>query len=603
GVVIDDGDEDASGPLTGTITLDVTPANDAPTTTPVTLVAIAQDSGARTITQAELLVNASDTEGDGMTATGLAISAGAGALVDNLDGTWDYTPALNDDTNVSFSYTITDGTDNVAGSAMLDIMPLNNNPTLVNPISDQSATEDLAFSFQFAAGTFNDTDVGDTLSYIAQQVGGTPLPGWLSFDGATRTFAGTPLNADVGTLNIEVRATDGAGAVVADTFDLTVSNVNDAPVLGNNQISLNQGDVVVLTPTMLSATDIDHAVSGLQFTVSAVSGGQFELTGTGGVAITNFTQAQVAAGNVVFVDDGDDIAPAFSVMVGDTVDSVGPQAATIVFNPASVVVTTATVPPPVAVTDPATDVGPEPDLDLKLVSPEPQERPEPGPDPEAEPVPDTKSDEVKVDVVAEEVAAGDDTDITTTAAAGGGPGDSVAVSGPNSNREVGSSMQGLLKSLFVRPAALTAMALQQSLPASFEMDALAREVRTVLASTEFNSSLDRMREGVSDATIFHQGVVGSSVAVTTGLSVGYVAWLVRGGVLLSTALSSLPAWQFIDPLPVLARTRHDEDDSDDSLQSIIEEESERAAKRAREGDKQAGADGASGSNGPSYDQV
>ncbi len=44
-----------------------------------------------------------------LTATGLAISAGAGSLVDNGDGTWTYTPALNDDTSVSFSYTITDG--------------------------------------------------------------------------------------------------------------------------------------------------------------------------------------------------------------------------------------------------------------------------------------------------------------------------------------------------------------------------------------------------------------------------------------------------------------------------------------------------------------
>jgi hypothetical protein len=146
----------------------------------------------------------------------------------------------------------------------------------------------------------------------------------------------------------------------------------------------------------------------------------------------------------------------------------------------------------------------------------------------------------------------------------------------------GGSTQGLLKSLFVRPAALTAMALQQSLPGSFAIDAVAREVRDVLASTEFNSSLDRMRDGVSDATIFHQSVVGSSVAVTTGLSVGYVAWLVRGGVLLSTALSSLPAWQFIDPLPVLARTRDGEDGDDDSLQSIIKEQSERAANRAKD---------------------
>ena len=33
GVVIDDGDEDGSGALTGTITLDVTPVNDPPTAT------------------------------------------------------------------------------------------------------------------------------------------------------------------------------------------------------------------------------------------------------------------------------------------------------------------------------------------------------------------------------------------------------------------------------------------------------------------------------------------------------------------------------------------------------------------------------------------
>ncbi len=105
---------------------------------------------------------------------------------------------------------------------------------------------------------------------------------------ATRTFSGTPLNADVGALNIEVTATDGAGATVTDTFDLTISNVNDAPVLGNNQMTLDSGDIVVLTPAMLSATDVDHAAGGLQFTVSAVSGGQFELTSAIGVGYLQF---------------------------------------------------------------------------------------------------------------------------------------------------------------------------------------------------------------------------------------------------------------------------------------------------------------------------
>ena len=84
---------DGTDNVAGSATLDITPVNDAPTTSTGDLTAIAEDSGARTITQAELLANAGDVEGDALTATGLSISAGAGTLVDNGDGTWNYTPA------------------------------------------------------------------------------------------------------------------------------------------------------------------------------------------------------------------------------------------------------------------------------------------------------------------------------------------------------------------------------------------------------------------------------------------------------------------------------------------------------------------------------
>ena len=73
--------------------------------------AIAEDSGARLITQAQLLGNVTDLDGPPLTATGLAIATGAGTLVDNNNGTWSYTPALNDDSSVSFSYQVTDGCD------------------------------------------------------------------------------------------------------------------------------------------------------------------------------------------------------------------------------------------------------------------------------------------------------------------------------------------------------------------------------------------------------------------------------------------------------------------------------------------------------------
>ena len=99
----------------------------------------------------------------------------------------------------------------------------------------------------------------------------------------------------------------------------------------------------------------------------------------------------------------------------------------------------------------------------------------------------------------------------------------------------------------------------------------------MLASSEFNNDLDRVREDVSEVTLFRSAIVGSGAAVTTSLSVGYVAWLIRGGVLLSTMLSSLPAWQIIDPLPVLGRTREGSGEKDgddgDSLESIIKNQS------------------------------
>src|SRR5207248_3252332 len=97
----------------------------------ITLAAITEDSGARLITQAELLANVTDVDGPSLTAAGLAIATGSGTLVDNHDGTWSYSPALNDDTAVSFSYSVTDGVAApVADSATLDITAVDDAPVV-----------------------------------------------------------------------------------------------------------------------------------------------------------------------------------------------------------------------------------------------------------------------------------------------------------------------------------------------------------------------------------------------------------------------------------------------------------------------------------------
>jgi hypothetical protein len=90
-------------------------------------------------------------------------------------------------------------------------------------------------SFTVAANTFADVrcPYGDTLTYTATLASGAALPSWLSFDAATRTFCGTPANADVGSIDIKITATDGSNALASDEFRITVANVNDAPTLAN----------------------------------------------------------------------------------------------------------------------------------------------------------------------------------------------------------------------------------------------------------------------------------------------------------------------------------------------------------------------------------
>ena len=112
---------------------------------------------------------------------------------------------------------------------MITVINSNDGPVVVAPIADQTADEDSPFSFQIPGDTFYDAD-GSTLTYSVQQAGGAPLPAWLTFDATTRTFTGTPENNDVGTLTLEVIASDGV-ASTTDSFALQVLNTNDAPLL------------------------------------------------------------------------------------------------------------------------------------------------------------------------------------------------------------------------------------------------------------------------------------------------------------------------------------------------------------------------------------
>jgi hypothetical protein len=95
----------------------------------------------------------------------------------------------------------------------------------------------------------------------------------------------------------------------------------------------------------------------------------------------------------------------------------------------------------------------------------------------------------------------------------------------------------------------------------------------LIVAEGFVRALDEMRDEIREDAAFRQMAIGSTLAFATSLSVGYVLWLIRGGLLLSSLLSSLPAWRFVDPLPVLAHldaSVKEDTTEDDSLEAVIQ---------------------------------
>jgi hypothetical protein len=110
----------------------------------------------------------------------------------------------------------------------------------------------------------------------------------------------------------------------------------------------------------------------------------------------------------------------------------------------------------------------------------------------------------------------------------------------------------------------------------FDTSAIKGEIQAILTRWGFLEDLDRVRNAFQDVTATEQTYLASSVAASTGLSIGYVFWLLRSGVLLTALLSTLPAWQFVNPLLVLDRPKKkkrkkgQEDLENDSVESMFE---------------------------------
>ncbi|WP_439477876.1 tandem-95 repeat protein [Brevundimonas sp.] len=184
-----------------------------------------------TFAASNFTAGAIDPDGGALSVVSVGASANGATVTLNADGTVLYNPAGHLDFLTAgqqlvdtFQYTLSDGRGGFStATASVTVIGKDDATVVANAATDQSTDMLSAFSYTLAANTFTDPD--STLTLTATLANGDPLPSWLTFNAATRTFSGTPQGVDVGNLEVRVTAS-GSSQPVSDVFSLDVNVVN-----------------------------------------------------------------------------------------------------------------------------------------------------------------------------------------------------------------------------------------------------------------------------------------------------------------------------------------------------------------------------------------
>ncbi len=230
--------------VTTTFALDVENVNDAPTlAAAIADQAALEDAGFSFVVPADTF---SDIDAGDMLTYGAMLADGSSLpewlSFDPETRAFTGTPGNDDVGTLSVTLTATDAADaSAANTFSLAVVNVNDAPVLINNINNQGIADGDLLWFQLPANTFADIDADDTLRYGATLANGSPLPAWLAFDSATRTFSGMPDEAHIGKLSLSVTATDISGASASGGFDLTVTVAPDMVLVGDSGINRLEG--------------------------------------------------------------------------------------------------------------------------------------------------------------------------------------------------------------------------------------------------------------------------------------------------------------------------------------------------------------------------
>ncbi|OED40529.1 hypothetical protein ACH42_16090 [Endozoicomonas sp. (ex Bugula neritina AB1)] len=213
------------------------------------LTATIQEDGTLTLTQAELLANATDSDGDLLTAIDLSVNGNA-TVTANIDGSFIITPDADFNGSVRIGYGVTDGNHIVSNTVDLTINAVNDGPELLENSVDDSFqivdnSADLTVIGTVAA---TDADRDDTLTYSLTDDAG----GRFAIDSSTGEITladGSLLDHDTSESHvISVQVSDGTAT---DTQNYTINvidkdaGVANAPAVTIEAFDLSASDVVV----------------------------------------------------------------------------------------------------------------------------------------------------------------------------------------------------------------------------------------------------------------------------------------------------------------------------------------------------------------------
>ncbi|WP_392392180.1 tandem-95 repeat protein [Vibrio alginolyticus] len=291
-------DEDGATAST-TANIDVLPINDAPVSGD--LAYSVDEDNSITLSQEQLLAQATDVEGDALTASNLVVDGDA-TVTANDDGSFTITPDANFNGDIDITFDINDGTDTIVATADLT----------VNPVNDLPQPEDQAFTIgEDGVLTFTDQDLldgatdidGDDLS--VEGVTYTGADGVLT-DNGDGTYSFAPNENFNGDVNFTFDVSDGTDTVTAN-IDVSVTPENDPPVAGSTSYTVHEDNSITISDEQLLAnsSDIegDVAISSVSY---SGNDGVLEINGDGTYTFSpneNFT-GDVSLDVVVVDEDG-----------------------------------------------------------------------------------------------------------------------------------------------------------------------------------------------------------------------------------------------------------------------------------------------------------